>query len=171
MTTMVCSRGTGSCWHGGLHCRRVATYLDRILEVHRAHAALDPRSLDALLRAASSQPSTRGFALALEQASTDDGLAIIAEIKRRSPSKGALNADLDAGQLAKRYESGGATCLSVLTDHEFFGGSPADLAAAHEATALPVLRNDFTVSAHAVCDARLMCAAWVLLFAPALAAD
>jgi indole-3-glycerol phosphate synthase len=148
----------------------VSTYLDRILEVHRDTAAADPRPLDALVHAASDQPPCRGFRRALEAASIT-ALAVIAEIKRRSPSKGDLNPDLDPADLACTYESGGATCLSVLTDRQFFGGSPNDLAAARDATDLPVLRKDFTVRAHDVCDARLMGADGVLLIAAALAAD
>jgi indole-3-glycerol phosphate synthase len=109
---------------------------------------------------------TRPFAAALRRA---DGLAVIAEVKRRSPSRGDLRADLDAASLAAAYERGGAAALSVLTDHEFFAGSPADLAAAHAASGLPVLRKDFTVSARDVHDARLMGADAVLLIAAALA--
>ena len=95
-------------------------------------------------------------------------MAVISEIKRRSPSKGDLAIGLDPVRLAQQYEAGGAACLSVLTDVDFFGGSAADLIAAREACSLPVLRKDFTVSAHDVCDARLMGADCVLLIAAAL---
>ncbi len=111
---------------------------------------------------------TRGFRAALG-ATTE--LTVIAEIKRRSPSKGALHVDLDPADLARAYARGGAACLSVLTDEEFFGGSTTDLQAARAAVDLPVLRKDFTVSGHDVCDARLMGADAVLLIAAALAPD
>lgn len=110
-------------------------------------------------------PPTRGFAAALRAQST---LAVIGEIKRRSPSKGDLFADLDPAAVAKAYDSGGATCLSVLTDAPDFGGSPADLQTARGACALPVLRKDFTVSERDVLDARIMGADCVLLIAAAL---
>ena len=96
---------------------------------------------------------------------------MIAEIKRRSPSKGALHVDLDPAELACTYARGGAACLSVLTDEEFFGGSTADLQAARAAVSLPVLRKDFTVSGQDVCDTRLMGADAVLLIAAALEPD
>lgn len=143
----------------------MATYLDRILERHCEVAAADTRSLDALIAEARSMPPTRGFRAALAGA---DHLAVISEIKRRSPSKGALNADLDPAAMAEAYERGGASCLSVLTDEEFFGGSADDLRRARAACALPVLRKDFTVCAHDVADARLMGADCVLLIAAAL---
>ncbi len=97
-----------------------------------------------------------------------DGLAVIAELKRRSPSKGDLAASIDPAEVASAYASGGATAMSVLTDAEHFGGSASDLAAAREASGLPVLRKDFTVSALDVCDARLMGADAVLLIVAAL---
>jgi indole-3-glycerol phosphate synthase len=100
-----------------------------------------------------------------------DGLGVISEIKRRSPSKGDLFADLDPAELAATYQRGGATCLSVLTDEEFFGGSAADLQGARGACTLPVLRKDFTVSEHDVYDARIMGADCVLLIAAALGVD
>jgi indole-3-glycerol phosphate synthase len=143
------------------------TYLDRIVEAHRAEAAVDHRSLDALLARASSSPPTRGFRAALASA-TDGVVAVIAEVKRRSPSKGDLAVALDPADLARAYAAGGAACLSVLTDREFFGGSPDDLAAARAACPLPVLRKDFTVSAPDVVDARLMGADAVLLIAAVL---
>ena len=99
------------------------------------------------------------------------GISVIAEIKRRSPSKGDLAVDLDARAVAQAYEAGGATCLSVLTDAEFFGGSIDDLNVARAETSLPVLRKDFTVSANDVADARLMAADAVLLIAAALGRD
>ena len=95
-------------------------------------------------------------------------MAVISEIKRRSPSKGDLAIGLDPVRLAQQYEAGGAACLSVLTDVEFFGGSVADLQTARAACGLPVLRKDFTVSSHDVCDARIMGADCVLLIAAAL---
>jgi indole-3-glycerol phosphate synthase len=143
----------------------VATYLDRILDAHRRAAAEDPRPLAQLVASASAQPPARGFAAALR---ATPGLAVIAEIKRRSPSKGDLRPDLDPAELAMTYEDGQASCLSVLTDREFFGGSPGDLKEARAVTRLPVLRKDFTVAPHDVCDARLMGADCVLLIAAAL---
>jgi indole-3-glycerol phosphate synthase len=145
------------------------TYLDRILLAHRAGAAADRRPLDELVAAAQGVPApARGFARALQ---TGSGVSVIAEIKRRSPSKGGLAPDLDPSALARSYRDGGAACLSVLTDAEFFGGSPGDLAAAREAVALPVLRKDFTVGPADVCDARLMGADAVLLIAAALSPE
>lgn len=110
-------------------------------------------------------PAARGFTSALRAA---EGLAVISEIKRRSPSKGDLNVGLDPAEWAAAYEAGGATCLSVLTDVDHFGGSPDDLAAARSAVSIPVIRKDFTVAAVDVVDARLMGADCVLLIAAAL---
>ena len=110
---------------------------------------------------------TRGFIQRLRDDSLHQ-LAVIAEIKRRSPSKGVLREGIDASDLARSYESGSASCLSVLTDDVSFGGSVDDLLQARVATAIPVLRKDFTVSELDVCDARIMGADCVLLIAAAL---
>jgi indole-3-glycerol phosphate synthase len=143
----------------------VTTYLDRILEQHREIAQSDHRSLATLTADARAMPPTRDFSGALRDPS---GLAVIAEIKRRSPSKGDLFADLDPAVVAAAYERGGARCLSVLTDSPHFGGSIADLQSARAACSLPVLRKDFTVSERDVLDARIMGADCVLLIAAAL---
>jgi indole-3-glycerol phosphate synthase len=96
------------------------------------------------------------------------GLSVIAEIKRRSPSKGDLAVGLDPAELARAYQAGGAAALSVLTDSEHFGGSVDDLSRARQAVGVPVLRKDFTVSVRDVLDARLMGADAVLLIVAAL---
>jgi indole-3-glycerol phosphate synthase len=93
---------------------------------------------------------------------------VIAEVKRRSPSKGDLAVDLDPAEVARAYALGGATCLSVLTDEQWFGGSPSDLASARAAVDIPVLRKDFTVCEADVLDARIMGADAVLLIVAAL---
>ena len=141
------------------------TYLDAIVARHREVADTDPRALDQLVGQCASLPPTRGFRAALHD---HPGLAVIAEVKRRSPSKGDLLPGLDPARLAAEYQGGGAACLSVLTDEEYFGGSVADLRAARAACGLPVLRKDFTVSALDVADARLMGADCVLLIAAVL---
>ena len=141
------------------------TYLDAILEAHRAAAAADTRTVDQLIETARGLPPARGFRAAL---AGSDQLGVISEIKRRSPSKGDLHADLDPAEMARTYERGGASCLSVLTDTPHFGGSVSDLRMAWQACSLPVLRKDFTVSALNVVDARLMGADCVLLIAAAL---
>lgn len=143
------------------------TYLDNILDHHRARAVGDVRPLGALIDEALSCAPPRGFASAI---SATPHLAVIAEIKRRSPSKGDLNAGLDPAVMAQNYQIGGASCLSVLTDVPHFGGSVADLQAARNACTLPVIRKDFTVDARDVCDARIMGADCVLLIAAALSA-
>lgn len=143
----------------------MTTYLDAILVAHRNRAAGDRRPTDALVERARVMAPTRGFREALSSGET---LRVISEIKRRSPSKGALAPDLDAASLACAYRDGGASCLSVLTDTDHFGGSAQDLATARSAVDLPVLRKDFTVAANDVCDARLMGADCVLLIAAAL---
>ena len=145
-------------------------YLDKIVQSHREVASRDQRNLDDLAGQASALSSTRGFGERLVQGSRES-LCVIAEIKRKSPSKGVLHANLDAAHIALLYEQGGASCLSVLTDEHFFGGSVDDLQIARASTSLPVIRKDFTVSEFDVLDARLMGADCVLLIAAALTDD
>lgn len=145
-------------------------YLDKILDNHRAVAAKDHRNLIELVAASNNCPPTRGFIDRLRQDSVNN-LAVIAEIKRNSPSRGSLNENLDPAKVAQQYEQGGASCLSVLTDSEFFGGSTSDLQEAGFAVKLPVLRKDFTVSLRDICDARIMGADCVLLIAAALSSS
>jgi indole-3-glycerol phosphate synthase len=153
-------------------------YLDTILVAHRAATAADGRSIAAAVEAAERQLDTRrslngpdgprDFVAALEAGRAARGMAVISEIKRRSPSKGDLDPTLDPAVVAADYQAGGASCLSVLTDEAFFGGSRTDLEVARAACTLPVLRKDFTVGPLDVCDARLMGADAVLLIVAAL---
>ncbi len=143
----------------------MTTYLDGILETHRQAASNDDRSLDQLIERASALDPARGFTAALRSANP---LGVIAEVKRRSPSKGDLFPDLDPAVVSAAYEHGGAACCSVLTDEQYFGGSVADLQIVRETVDIPILRKDFTVSAHDVLDARLMGADCVLLIVAAL---
>ena len=108
----------------------MATYLDRILEAHRARAGHDDRRTDQRVERCNDLEPTRGFRDAL---ATGDRLRVISEVKRRSPSKGDLAIDLDPAALAVQYRDGGASCLSVLTDEDHFGGSAAAQAAARGA--------------------------------------
>ena len=147
---------------------REGTYLDTIVSAHRQSAEADTRDLAVLRSQALGMPTPcRGFGRALQES----GLSVIAEIKRRSPSKGALNLDLDPACMAVQYATGGAACLSVLTDEAHFGGSAADLQTARNAVPVPVVRKDFTVGEADVYDARLMGADAVLLIAAVLSDD
>ena len=142
----------------------MGTVLDRIVAAHRQAATADTRDLGQLKEEAAAAPPARKFRKGLGHY----GITVIAEIKRRSPSKGDLAPDLDPAALAKTYEGAGASAISVLTDGEFFGGSADDLVAARSAVNIPVLRKDFTVDERDVCDARIMGADAVLLIVAAL---
>ena len=142
----------------------VPTYLDQILVAHRREAALDTRSSAELSREALSRTDSRNFHGALQ----GPQVSVIAEIKRRSPSKGDLAPSIDAAALAQTYKMGGASALSVLTDSQFFGGSFADLESARRSIDLPLLRKDFTVSVNDVLDAKIQGADAVLLIVAAL---
>lgn len=147
---------------------RQVTYLDQIVAAHRDRTGSDKRDGRSLRERAERYEAvspTRGFA---EQLRSHEGLSVVAEIKRRSPSKGDIDPGLDPAELAVDYEAGGAACLSVLTDEQFFGGSGRDLAVARDACGLPVLRKDFMLSEADVCDSRIMGADAVLLIASAL---
>lgn len=144
--------------------------LDQILASKHEEVAALRRGLGlpALERAAAEAPPARDFAAAL---SVPGRLAVIAEVKRRSPSKGVLAAGLDPAATAAAYVRGGAAALSVLTDGPFFGGSLEDLRAARGAVAVPVLRKDFTLDAIQVYEARAAGADAVLLVCAALPDD
>jgi indole-3-glycerol phosphate synthase len=151
----------------------MSSYLDGILAWHRSRVAEDRRDLPALAELAHASlhdDPPRPFAARLRRLD-GEGPTVIAEIKRRSPSKGDLALDLDPAALAADYTAGGAACLSVLTDEPHFSGSPADLLAARAATVLPVLRKDFTVCDADLYDARLIGADAVLLIVAALSDD
>jgi|TARA_R100000005_G_scaffold91970_2_gene64904 indole-3-glycerol phosphate synthase len=116
----------------------------------------------------SEQSALRGFVEALRQRVGAAQPAVIAEVKKASPSQGVIRADFDPAAIARSYQSGNATCLSVLTDVDFFQGSDAYLQQARAACALPVLRKDFTVDTWQVVEARAIGADAVLLIAAAL---
>ncbi len=126
------------------------TYLDEIVESHRRRAATDRR--DWRERVDTVRATGPSFILSLRQGSSPF-IKVIAEIKRRSPSKGVLAADLDAAALAGTYRDAGASAISVVTDEDYFAGSLTDLTAVRGVVDLPVLRKDFTVSENDVLDA------------------
>jgi indole-3-glycerol phosphate synthase len=134
-------------------------------EVAAARAALP---LDRLRRAVEAAPPVRDFAAALRERIAAGRAAVIAEIKKASPSKGVLRPDFRPGDIARSYARHGAACLSVLTDRQFFQGDPAYLSEARAASGLPVLRKDFIIDPYQLHEARAMGADCILLIVAAL---
>jgi indole-3-glycerol phosphate synthase len=149
----------------------VPDILSRILarkreELETARAATPLAAIEARARAA---PPPRDFVGAIEAKIAAGRPAVIAEIKKASPSKGLLRAEFDPAAIARSYEAGGAACLSVLTDRDFFQGTPAHLGEARAACTLPVLRKDFITEPYQVFESRALGADCILLIAAALA--
>ncbi len=147
--------------------------LDRICTEKRAHVARAKaeRPEAALLAGLAEVPPVRPFAAALERHLAQGRYGLIAEIKKASPSAGLIRADFDPAALARGYEAGGATCLSVLTDTPFFQGSDNDLGNARDAASLPVLRKDFILDPYQIVESRAIGADCVLLIMAALSDD
>jgi len=148
----------------------VPDILTRILaaKAKEVEDAKAQRPLAALVEQARSQSPPRDFVGALRTRIAASEPAVIAEIKKASPSRGVLRTVYDPAAIARRYQAGGATCLSVLTDRDYFQGAPEHLTAARAACSLPVLRKDFVIDPYQVAEARALGADAILLIVAAL---
>ncbi|MEW5786275.1 MAG: indole-3-glycerol phosphate synthase TrpC [Pseudomonadota bacterium] len=146
--------------------------LEKILATKREEIAAARKSepLEAVREAAEWMPPARDFVGAIEQRIRAGQAGVIAEIKKASPSKGVIRPDFRPAEIAASYAAGGAACLSVLTDRDYFQGSPEYLQAARDACDLPVLRKDFIIDPYQVYEARAMGADCILLIVAALEA-
>ena len=146
------------------------TILERILERKDEEVASRRREVSeqALLARAREQDAPRGFVISLAERIRDGDAAVIAEVKKASPSKGLIREDFRPAEIAAQYARGGAACLSVLTDADFFQGHEDYLIAAREACSLPVIRKDFIVHGYQVSEARAIGADCILLIVAAL---
>ncbi|NOT88489.1 MAG: indole-3-glycerol phosphate synthase TrpC [Lysobacter sp.] len=152
------------------HSTGRADILQRILDrkVEEVAARSARVSLDTLRAQLADAPPPRGFVAAIEAKRAAGNPAVIAEVKKASPSKGVIREDFDPAAIARSYQSAGAACLSVLTDIDFFQGADAYLQQARAACALPVLRKDFTVDPYQIVEARVLGADCILLIVSAL---
>ena len=148
----------------------MSTILDQILatKAEEVAARKQQRSTDQLREQISTLPACRGFEAAINESITAGKPAVIAEVKKASPSKGVIRSDFDPVAIATQYAAHGATCLSVLTDEEYFQGHDDYLRAVSEAVSLPVLRKDFVIDEYQLLEARAMGADCVLLIVSAL---
>jgi indole-3-glycerol phosphate synthase len=153
--------------------KTTGSVLDEIVQHKRSEiiARMRHKPLATVEEAASNAPATRGFVGALQEDIAAGNSAVIAEIKKASPSKGVIREDFEPALIARQYADGGASCLSVLTDERFFQGADDYLVAARSAVAIPVLRKDFLIDPYQVFEARGLGADCVLLIVAALTSD
>jgi indole-3-glycerol phosphate synthase len=147
-----------------------ADILNRILQRKTEEIAASKQvlSIDQIQRQLEAAPAPRGFVKSLREKQSSGFAAVIAEIKKASPSKGVIREDFDPVQIARSFAKGGAACLSVLTDRDFFQGHNDFLVAARNACSLPVIRKDFIIDPYQVYEARVLGADCILLIVAAL---